>query len=68
MGNDERGRGGVVIDIGTDLPTDDKLDVLLQALVDLAGEIEDIHYCLDEILEKLENLSTPGVGYSVEES
>ena len=64
----DTGRTGVVIDIGSDLPTEDKLDLLLEALVDLAGEIEDIHCCLDEILEKLDNLGTPGVGYSVEES
>lgn len=51
----------------TELSTDSKLDVILEALVGLAEELETLKEQQTELVEAIRNLSLPGVDFDVDE-
>lgn len=57
--------GGTEI-VPKSLTTEEKLDVLLTAVVELTGTMEDLKAQNEEIIEKLANLSLDGDGFQIE--
>lgn len=48
------------------LSTDEKLDVIIQALVEISGQLEDHDEMFGEIVEKISNLTLDNEGFGVD--